>query len=76
MLYFFKLLTNGKIGINKGDPLGRLLHRLHHRGRGREDVEPRHSLLRGILAGPIQQVRHYKLWLQMCADRIIGVDVK
>ncbi len=61
MLYFFKLLTYEKIEMNTGDPLGRLLDRLHHRGRGREDVEPRHSLLRGILAGPIQQVRHYRL---------------
>ena len=41
---------------SEGDPPGRLLDRLHDRGRGSQAVEPRHALLRSILSSTLKQV--------------------
>ena len=41
---------------SEGDPVGRLLHRVHDRGRGRQDVEPGDRLLRSLFASSVQQV--------------------
>ena len=40
----------------EGDPARRLLDRVHHGGRRRAALEPRHRLLRGLLARALQQV--------------------
>jgi len=42
---------------SEGAPVGRMLDRLHHRGRGRPTLQPGHPLLRRLVACPIEQVR-------------------